>query len=201
MVRCRLALATVGTAYTMVQALARGRSRLGAELRISYWVRAGETATTQLFEWPAASRLQTGLTLVAFLGRLKGMTGRRDAREITRDCERMCEIGQEIWAQDGRRVAGEGRARGRGGRVRAALEGLWRRMEGLTGRSARTRDMRALHERLREIGQKSLGRMTADGRLAKAARVVEAGGYGLGWRPFGGGWKGLTGVSACTRVR
>ena len=32
--------------------------------------------------------------------------------------------------------------------------------------------------------------MTADGRLAKAACVVAAGGYGLGWRPFGGGWRG-----------
>ncbi len=56
-----------------------GRSRLGAELRISYCVRAGETATIQLLHWPAASRFQTGLTLEALLGRLKGLTGRRDA--------------------------------------------------------------------------------------------------------------------------
>ena len=100
-----------------------GRSRLGAELRISYWVRAGETATIQLWHWPAASRFQTGLTLEAFLGRLKGLTGRRDAREMTRGYERMCEIGQEILGATGqtggwrrprasRRRASTGRAGG-----------------------------------------------------------------------------------------
>ena len=65
---------------------------LNCVFRIPYCVRAGETATIQLFDWPAASRFQTGLTLEAFLGRLKGLTGRRDAREIARDDERMCEI-------------------------------------------------------------------------------------------------------------
>ena len=50
---------------------------------------------------------------------------------MTIDGERMCEIGQEIWAQQGRWEAGEGRARRGGGRVRAALEALLRRMEGL----------------------------------------------------------------------
>ena len=65
---------------------------LNCVFRIAYCVRAGETATIQLFDWPAASRFQTGLTLEAFLGRLKGLTGRRDAREIARDDERMCEI-------------------------------------------------------------------------------------------------------------
>ena len=59
-----------------------GRSRLGAELRISYCVRAGETATIQLLYCPAACRFQTGLTLEAFLGRLKGLTGKRDARAL-----------------------------------------------------------------------------------------------------------------------
>ncbi len=65
---------------------------LNCVFRIAYCVRAGETATIQLFDWPAASRFQTGLRLEALLGRLKGLTGRRDAREIARDDERMCEI-------------------------------------------------------------------------------------------------------------
>ena len=106
-----------------------GKSRLGAELRIAYCVRAGETATIQLLHWPAACRFQTGLTLEALLGRLKGMTGRRDTREITRDCEKMCEIGQEIlgatWQTGGwrrPRVAG---------RAQVALEALLRRLKGL----------------------------------------------------------------------
>ena len=56
-----------------------GRSRLDAELRIAFWVRTGETATIQLFHSREVSRFQTGLTLEAFLGRLKGLMGRRDA--------------------------------------------------------------------------------------------------------------------------
>ena len=60
---------------------------------IAYCGRAGETATIQLFDWPAAFRLQTGLTLEALLGRMEGLTGRRDGRALH---ERMCEIGQEI---------------------------------------------------------------------------------------------------------
>ena len=45
-------------------------------------------------------------------------------------------LGKKFWAHDGRRVDGEGRARGRAGRVRVGLEALLRRMEGLTGVSA-----------------------------------------------------------------
>ena len=153
-----------------------GRSRLGAELRIAYWVRAGETATIQLFDWPAASRFQTGLTLEAFLGRLKGLTGRRDAREITRDYERMCEIGQEIL---GATRLTWWRRTGRAG-------GLFAAVEGVAQAGAHVREM-WLHESLREIGQENFGRITADGWLAKAARVVAAGGHGPRWRPFCGG--------------
>ena len=69
-----------------------GRSRLGAELRIAFWVRKGETATIQLFHSREVSRFQTGLTLEAFLGRMEGLTGRGYAGEIARDDERMCEI-------------------------------------------------------------------------------------------------------------
>ena len=55
----------------------------------------------------------------------------------TRVYERMCEIGQKSFGRmTADAVAGEGRARGRGGRVRAGLEALLRRMEGLTGVSA-----------------------------------------------------------------
>ena len=83
----------------------------------------------------------------------------RDTREFTRDGAR--NFGR-ITA-DG--VAGGGRPRRGAGRAQAALEALLRRLKGLTGRSARTRDVREIHGSLREIGQESFRRMTADGRL------------------------------------
>ena len=49
---------------------------------IAYCGREGETATIQLLYYPAKSRFQTGFILEAFLRRLKGLTGRRDAREF-----------------------------------------------------------------------------------------------------------------------
>ena len=48
-------------------------------------------------------------------------------------------LGKKFWAHDGRRVDGEGRAGGRGGRVRVGLVAFLRRMEGLPGVSACTR--------------------------------------------------------------
>ena len=67
-------------------------------LRIAYCGREGETATIQLLYCPAKSRFQTGFILEAFLRRLKGLTGTRVTREITRDCVR---LGKKFWAQHG----------------------------------------------------------------------------------------------------
>ena len=51
-------------------------------LWIAYCGREGETVTIQLLYYPAKSRFQTGFILEAFLRRLEGLTGRRDAREF-----------------------------------------------------------------------------------------------------------------------
>ena len=109
-----------------------GRSRLGAELGISDWVRAGETATIQLFDWPAAFRFQTGLRLEAFLAADGGVDRQGICRSVTREITReRVRLGKKLWGQHGRRVAGEGRRRGRGGRAQAGLEAFLRRLKGL----------------------------------------------------------------------
>ena len=143
---------------------------LNCVFRIAYGVRAGETATIQLFDWPAASRFQTGLRLEAFWWRLKGLTGRRDAGEITRDCERMCEIGQEIlgatwqtggWRRPRASRAGTGWRPFCGGWRGHALEALLRRMEGLHRyERRRTRDGREftrVYDECVRLGKKVLG--------------------------------------------
>ena len=56
---------------------------LDCVFRIAYCGRAGETATIQLFDWPAAFRLQTGLTLEALLGRMEGLTLSACTRALT----------------------------------------------------------------------------------------------------------------------
>ena len=158
---------------------------LNCVFRIAYCVRAGETATIQLFDWPAASRFQTGLTLEAFLGRLKGLTGRRDAREIARDDERMCEIGQEILGATGqtggwRRPRASRRGPGEYGPRWRAFGGGWR---GCTGMSARTRDGREftrVHERL---GKKVFGASRQTGGCGQlAAGPAAAVAAGVDWR-------------------
>ena len=64
----------------------------------------------------------------------------------------------------------------RGGGIRPALEAFLRWLNGVTGRSACTRDVREFHESLREFGPKNFRCMTADGWLAKGgAGVVAAG--------------------------
>ena len=143
---------------------------LDCVFRVAYCGREGGTAMIQLLYCPAKSRFQTGLILEAFWGRLKGLTGRRDAREfygrlreITRDCVRLCE---KFWAQHGRR----------GGGVQVALEAFLRRLKGLTGRSARPRDVRAFTGDYERLGQKTFHASRQTGGWVKAAGVVAAGG-------------------------
>ncbi len=194
MVRCRLGLAAMGTAYPVVQALARGKEQVGR--RIAYCVRAGETATIQLLHWPAASRFQTGLTLEAFLGRLKGLTGRQDAGALhERLRENVCvRLGKKFWAQHGRREAGEGRAStGRAGGPFSA-DGEVDRKERMYERWTR------VHESLREIGEKKFlapdgRRVVVEGRARGRAGRAQAGLEALLRR-----MEGLTGRSACTRA-
>ena len=80
------------------------------------------------------------------------------------------------------RLAKAARVAARAGRVRAALEGLWRRMEGLTGRSARTRDGREftrVHERL---GKKVFGASRQTGGCGQlAAGPAAAVAAGVDW--------------------
>ena len=115
--------------------------------------------------------------------RLKGLTGRsartRDTREFTRDRAR--NFGRNT--ADG--VAGGGRPRRGAGRAQAALEALLRRMEGLTGRSACTRDGREftrVHESSREIGQEIFGASRQTGGCGQlAAGPAAAVAAGVDW--------------------
>ena len=84
-------------------------------------------------------------------------------REITRDCVRLCE---KFWAQHGRR----------GGGVQVAREAFLRRLNGLTGRSARQRDVRAFTGVYERLGQKTFHASRQTGGWVKAAGVVAAGG-------------------------
>ena len=144
--------------------------------------------------------VSNGIDVRSILAAVEGVDRQARCTSVTREIARECvRLGKNFWRNmaDGwlakaARVAG---------RAQVALEALLRRMEGLHRYERAYERWTRVHESSREIGQESFWRMTADGWLAKAARVVEAGGHRAGWRPFGGGWKGLTGVSACTRVR
>ena len=102
MVRCRLGLAAMGTAYTVVQALARGQEQVGR--RIAYCVlgkgrREGHDSVALLSgKVPVSNGMHIGSILETFLRRLKGLTGTRVTREITRDC---VILGKKFWAQHG----------------------------------------------------------------------------------------------------
>ena len=86
-------------------------------------------------------------------------------REVYVSIREMYErLGRKSWAQRGRRVAWEGRRRGRVGRAQVALEAFLRRLKGWHRQERYTRDW-----------EKSFRCMTADGWLAKAAGVVAAG--------------------------
>ena len=76
---------------------------------------------------------------------------------------RLCE---KFWAQHGRR----------GGGVQVALEAFLRRLKGLTGRSARRRDVRAFTGDYERLGQKTFHALRQTGGWVKAAGVVAAGG-------------------------
>ena len=117
--------------------------------------------------------------------RLKGLTGRsartRDVREIHGSLR---EIGQEIlgatrqtgWRAEAARVAT------RAGRVRAALEGLWRRMEGLHRYERCFERWTRVHESSREIGQEIFGASRQTGGCGQlAAGPAAAVAAGVDW--------------------
>ncbi len=195
MVRCRLGLAAMGTAYTVVQALARGKEQVGR--RIAYFVlrkgrRDGHDTVVAL---AGSVPVSNGIDVRSIFGAVEGVDrqGRCTSvlREITRDCVR---LGKKFWAQHGRREAGEGRAStGRAGGPFSA-DGEVDRKERMYERWTR------VHESLREIGEKKFlapdgRRVVVEGRARGRAGRAQAGLEALLRR-----MEGLTGRSACTRA-
>ena len=76
--------------------------------------------------------VSNGIDVRSILAAVEGVDRQARCRSVTREITRECvRLGKKLWGQDGRRVAGEGRRRGRGGRVQAGLEAFLRRLKGL----------------------------------------------------------------------